>query len=74
MKKILRRLIIIALVGAFVPSCNLFEDCKTCYYEVNDNGSITRGPGVSTCGDALEDRESEEPVVIGNKSSYWVCE
>lgn len=74
MKKYLRRLAVIILITACIPSCSLFEDCKTCYQEKNDNGTITKiTTGVPTCGDALKDKENEDPTVIGNVSTYWVC-
>ena len=74
MKKILRRLMILLVFASLIPSCNLLEDCKTCKIETNDNGVITYGTGVPTCGDALKDREAEDPVDIGgNVITRWVC-
>ena len=73
MKKILRRLAIFLLFAALIPSCNLLEDCKNCKLETNNNGTITYGTGLPTCGDALADREAEDPVTVGNTTTRWVC-
>ena len=74
MKKFLRLLVVVFLFAALVPSCDLLEDCKTCKLETNDNGVITYGTGVPTCGDALADREAEDPVTVGDVTTRWVCE
>ncbi len=74
MNKLLRRLAMLLFLAALVPSCNLLEDCKTCKLKTDDNGTITYGTGVPTCGDALSDREAEDPVTFGNVTTSWVCE
>ena len=75
MKNLFRRAIIILLFATSIPSCDLLEDCKSCYQEENDNGTITKlTTGISTCGDALADREAEDPIDLGGGvTTYWVC-
>ena len=73
MKNVIRRLLILLVIASLIPSCNLLEDCKTCKLETNDNGDVSYGTGVPTCGDALADREAEDPVTIGDVTTRWVC-
>ena len=73
MKIILRRILILVILASFIPSCNLFEDCKTCRLVKDDHGVITKGAGIPTCGEALKERESEEPVTIDGVTTYWEC-
>jgi|OpeIllAssembly_1097287.scaffolds.fasta_scaffold606910_2 hypothetical protein len=74
MKKFFRRLAMLLFFTALIPSCDLLEDCKTCKLKTDDNGTITYGSGIETCGDALAEREAEEPVTVGNVTTSWVCE
>jgi hypothetical protein len=73
MKKILRRLSVFLLLAAFIPSCNLLEDCKTCKMVTETNGSKTYGTGIPTCGDELDKRMSDDPVTINGTTTYWEC-
>ena len=74
MKRFLRRLLILIFFFALIPSCNLLDDCKTCK-EVTDDGvnTPTKGVGIPSCGDKLEERESADPVTIGGVTTYWEC-
>jgi hypothetical protein len=74
MKKILRRLVIFFLFVVLMPSCDKVKDCKICKVETDNNGTITYGTGIPTCGDALAKREAEDPKTIGNITTRWVCE
>jgi hypothetical protein len=75
MKKLLRRLSLLLFLTALIPSCDLLEDCKTCHTETWENGTMTSSTtGILTCGDQLSQRESEDPVTVGDKTTYWVCE
>ncbi len=73
MKKIMRRVAIVLFFVAIIPSCNLEDDCKICTRVKNDGGIITREIGIPTCGDALAEREAEEPVTINGVTTYWEC-
>ena len=73
MKKFLRRLSVFILIGAFIPSCNLLEDCKTCKMVTDNGGNITKGTGIATCGDELDERLAEEPVTLNGVTTYWEC-
>ena len=74
MKRDLRRLLILIFLISLIPSCNLLEDCKTCK-EVRDDGvnPPTKGVGIPSCGDKLEERESADAVTIGGVTTYWEC-
>jgi hypothetical protein len=74
MKNLIRRVFIFLLFAAFIPSCSLFEDCKTCKLVTDDGTNITKGTGIPTCGDKLAEREAEDPTTIGNTTTYWECE
>ncbi len=72
-KSILKVLTLTFLICLAVTSCEILEDCKTCEPVTNNNGTITTGPGILTCGDDLERKESENVTVGNNTSSYYNC-
>ena len=75
-KNIAKALIISAFFAVTVTSCELLEDCKTCAVVTYENGSeISRGPGILTCGDELEDKENASPVSIGgDRTTDYDCD
>jgi hypothetical protein len=38
-----------------------------------DGVETGRTPGVPYCGDKLDDKRNADPVVIGNRTTYWDC-
>ena len=76
MKKHIAKAFVISLVVGFsVTSCELLGDCKTCSVVTYTNGSETsRTPGLLTCGDELDEKESASPVTIGtDKTTDYDC-
>ena len=57
-------------------SCALDEDCKNCRAVTTDaNGDIiSETSAAEYCGDALELKENEESVTVGDETTKWVCE
>ena len=71
--KFLRRLAVYSFFILFIVSCDPDEDCKICKLVTDNCGTITKGIGIPTCGDALAEREAEEPVTVGCVTTYWEC-
>lgn len=73
MKKTFYRTAVILFLISLVPSCDQLGNCKNCHKVTNDNGVITKGNDILTCGSQLDSRENEDPVTIGNTTTYWEC-
>jgi len=73
MKKILYRVAVIFLFFSLIPACDQLGDCKNCHKVTDDNGVVTYGNDILTCGSQLTDRENSDPVTIGNTTTYWEC-
>ena len=73
-------LLFFSLVLIFALSCAEDPDCKTCYtvteiYDDDDNLiSSEEGNRDEYCDEDLYEIESQEPEVIGDQKTYWVCE
>ncbi len=71
--------ILIAAALLFIYACELDEECKHCKtvtYE-KDNGNwvvVEESAAEEYCGDALEDIEAEDPVIVGDTKTQWECE
>ena len=73
MKRYKRTAFLFLFVVALVPSCELL-DCKDCSYVTYVNGSYeSETASIPYCGTALADKEAEEPVHIGDRSTYVEC-
>ena len=73
-KNIVRALAISGFFALTLNSCELLGDCSTCSQVTYESGSeVASTPGISYCGDELEEKESADPVIIGNRSTYWEC-
>lgn len=71
-KSILKALAIALLMGLASSSCDLL-DCKTCEAVNVTAGVETRGPGISTCGDDLAEKEDYYESYGPNSYSYYDC-
>ena len=73
MKKYKRRIFLVLFVVALVPSCELL-DCKDCSYVTYEDGVyVSETPSIPYCGTALADKEAEDPVTIGNRTTQVEC-
>ncbi len=57
-------------------SCEPIESCKNCEAITYDNTTgdeIDRQDAVEYCGDELNEKESSDPIIIGNERTEWVC-
>ncbi len=72
--------IAIAFIAILSVSCAESEECKTCKavtYEKETDGSwseISSGNSTEYCEDELTKIEDEEPVIVGDEKTEWVCE
>lgn len=74
MIRIIRLLAVLFLLSMFVSDCSWFENCATCSLVTLVDGVETgRTPGVLYCDEKLEEKRNAEPVVIGNRTTYWEC-
>jgi len=74
MKRIARFLFIFFIFALTMNTCELFEDCETCSIVTEVDGVETnRTPGIVYCGDKLNEIKNKEPVIIGNKKTYYDC-
>ena len=74
MKRIIRIGLLLLFLIAIIPSCELFDDCKTCQ-EITYDGStiISEGTPKVYCGEDLAEKESMGPVQVGNYTAVWEC-
>ncbi len=62
----------------FIYSCELDSECKYCKtvtYE-KDNGNwvvVEESAEEEYCGEALDEIEAEDPVIVGNNKTEWEC-
>ncbi|MBK8806164.1 MAG: hypothetical protein IPO21_05785 [Bacteroidales bacterium] len=73
--KILIALFILVNI-TFFQACTTIE-CANCRTVVEDsNGNIIKDneTPVEYCSLELSEKESEEPVTLDGKTSYWLCE
>jgi len=75
MKKKIMRISAGFIISAalILPSCEFIADCGTCELVTDNDGTITTGPPIPYCGDAYIEKDSSEPVTIGNITTYWSC-
>ena len=76
MRKISCKAYMIPVLLAFImTACEMLEDCKTCAVVTYESGvEVSRGPGILTCGDELEEKENASPVSIGgNRTTDYDC-
>jgi hypothetical protein len=61
-------------LSLIISDCSLFENCGTCSMVTEVDGVETyRTPGVVYCDEKLDDKWNSDPVVIGNRTTYWDC-
>ncbi len=78
-KKVLRFIAAFIIVAAFVPACDLLENCGTCEFitQYSDGDTDTTLTWVY-CDEAYEEKLNSTPVVIGEGTSseittFWSC-
>jgi hypothetical protein len=60
---------------ATIPSCELFDDCKTCKQVTYIEGVYnSQTEGKLYCGEGLREIRKTEPVLDGNILTQWECE
>jgi hypothetical protein len=75
MKRGIRLIMIFITLSLLASDCSLFEDCANCsLVTLVDGVETSRTPGVPYCGDKLDEKRNADPVVIGNRTTYWDCE
>ena len=73
-KNIVWALAISGFFAVTLNSCELLGDCSTCNQVTYENGfEVASTPGILYCGDELAEKESEDPVTIGSRTTYWEC-
>ena len=74
MKRIFGKAGIFVFITIFAPSCELFDDCKTCSMVTYVDGIFeSKTPGILYCGEELAEKEDAEPVTIGDRTTQWEC-
>jgi hypothetical protein len=74
MKRIIRLLLVFFILSLFISDCSLFENCGTCSMVTEVDGVETnRTPGVPYCDEKLDEKRNSDPVVVGNRTTYWDC-
>ena len=62
------------LIASLVNACGALDDCKSCSkVTYNDDGEISRTPGVIYCDDELAEKESTAPVTVLGVTTEWQC-
>ena len=75
MKRIIRLLLVFFILSLFVSDCSLFDNCGTCSAVTEVDGVETyRTPGILYCDENYDEKRNSDPVVIGNRTTYWDCE
>jgi len=74
-KRILRLTAAFLIVAAFVPACDLIENCGTCYMvtEFQDGTTESTTPLIY-CDENYTDKVNSTGLTIGGNTAYWVCE
>ncbi|MCB8999971.1 MAG: hypothetical protein H6540_07910 [Bacteroidales bacterium] len=72
MKRILRRIAILLVLAASIPSCQLLEDCKSCTLVTESSSGTYYGTTATYCGDQLAEKEADY-VSIGGTTTYYDC-
>jgi hypothetical protein len=64
------------LAMAFLPGCDLFEECGTCSLitEDADGNIIDEGAALPYCGEDLEEKRNAPPVTVAGVTTYWRCD
>ena len=74
MKRGIRLLMILVILCLLMGDCSLFGDCASCSLVTLVDGVETgRTPGVPYCNEKLDEKRNEDPVTIGNRTTYWEC-
>ena len=60
----------LTLFSCEVSTC---KECEVVTYDANTGDEISRQSAVEYCGDALNDIEGQDPVVIGGKRTVYEC-
>ncbi len=61
---------------ALISMNSCTKDCKDCKSVTTDTQGnvIQEGSSSQYCDDALDNKENEEPVTVGDQTTKWVCE
>ena len=74
MERFVRKIAVYLFIAMVVPSCELFDDCKTCSLATYIDGEFdSKTPGILYCGKELREKENQGPVVNGNTTQQWEC-
>jgi len=70
----MKYLFLILFIAFAVSSCT--KDCKECKTVTTDSqGNVVQtGSSNEYCDEDLDNKENEEPVVVGDNTTKWVCE
>ena len=65
---------VLMLIATLLTACGGLEDCKSCSkVTYNDDGEISRTPGVPYCDDELAEKENTAPVTVLGVTTEWQC-
>jgi hypothetical protein len=74
MKRGIRLIMIFIALSLFASDCSLFGNCATCsLVTLVDGIETSRTSGVTYCDEELDEKRNADPVVIGNRTTYWDC-
>jgi len=70
----MKYLFLILFASLALLSCK--KDCKNCKTVTTDSqGNVVQtGSTNEYCDEELDKKENEEPVVVGDNTTKWVCE
>jgi len=73
-KRTLTVAVLFVLILGMLPACDLLEECGNCKLITEEgDGTITEGAALPLCGDALTERQEQQPVTVGTTTTYWEC-
>lgn len=61
---------------ALISMSSCTKDCKECKSVTTDaqGNVIQEGSSSQYCDEALDNKENEQPVTVGDQTTKWVCE
>jgi len=73
-KKRLLQAVVLLLLLAMLPACDLLEDCGTCeLVTIDAEGNSSSSTPMLFCGDQLQERQNSSPVTVAGVTTYWEC-
>lgn len=76
MKYLFYFIVLLFVYFALIPLNSCTKDCKYCKSVTTDSlgNVIQEGQLNEYCDEALEEKENQEPVTVGDLTTKWVCE